>query len=447
VSVAVIEPHNADESSVRRDFGLLWAGQSLSLFGDQFAKLALPLVAVIVLHVSPARATLLPFALFVPFLVLGLPAGAIVERLSRRSTMLISDGVQMIAFGAIWLLLVTGRLSFPLLSVLVLLAGCATVFFQVAYTSYLPSVFRDPGNLHVGNARLALSESTSKALGPMAAGPLIRMLGLPGVIAANAFSFAASVMFLSAIRHRDKRIEPTQRERGWIRRDIWEGLKFAWRHPILQPILACGTTYVLFLSMIDVSLVLYCRNILGLSTQWIGVVVGAAAAGYPIGNMLSARLIRKLGAPTTLVISAVVSVAGIVAMPAATTLGRRAGVVGLIFGSIVHCIGEGVFSPTGLTLRQTQTPAELLGRTSAVQRFALWGAVAVGSLLAAGVTAETGLAATIWIGALGTTLCLPALLQRGIRAALGRSAQSHKRPESEARLVCRDGCPAGRPLR
>jgi fucose permease len=422
VSVAIIDPPKADASSVRRDFGLLWAGQSLSLFGDQFAKLALPLLAVTVLHVSPARAALLPFALFVPFLILGLPAGAIVERLSRRSTMLMSDGAQIIAFGAIWLLTATGRLTFPLLSILVLLTGCATVFFQVAYTSYLPSVFRDPNDLHVGNARLALSESTSKALGPMAAGPLIRVLGLPGAIAADALSFVASVISLCVIRHREERTHTTQRERGWIRRDISAGLKFAWHHPILQPILACGTTYVLFLSMIDVSLVLYCRNILGLPTQWIGVVVGAAAAGYPIGNLLSSRLIQRLGAPTTLVISASVSVLGIVAMPAAATLGGGAGASGLVLGSIVHCIGEGAFSPTGLTLRQTQTPAELLGRTSAVQRFALWGAVAVGSLLAASVTALAGLTATVWIGALGTTLCLPALLQRGIRAALRQAA-------------------------
>jgi hypothetical protein len=331
---------------------------------------------------------------------------------------LVSNGAQIITFGAVWLLTATGGLTFPLLSVLVLLSGGAAVFFEVAYTSYLPSVFSNPNDLHVGNTKLALSESTSKALGPMAAGPLIHVLGLPGAIAANAFSFVASVVSLTAIRHRDERKLATRRERGWIRRDIAAGLRFACRHPILQPILACGTTYVLFLSMVDVSLVLYCRNILGLSTQWIGVVVGAAATGYPIGNLLSSRLIRRLGAPTTLVISASVSVVGIVAMPTAATLGGGAGIVGLVFGSVVHCIGEGAFSPTGLTLRQTQTPPELLGRTSAVQRFLLWGAVAVGSLLAAGVTAVVGLSAAVWIGAIGTTLCLPALLRRGIRAAL-----------------------------
>ncbi|WP_204358329.1 MFS transporter [Streptosporangium sp. 'caverna'] len=415
---AVAGPPGANAPTARRDFGLLWAGQSLSLFGDQFMTLALPLLAVTVLEVSPAQAALLPFALFAPFLPLGLPAGAIVDRLSRRMTMLVCNGAQVLTFGTIWALAATGRLTFPLLFCLVLLSGCAVVFFQVAYTSYLPSLYGDPDNLHRGNARLALSESFSKALGPMSAGPVIAALGLVGALAANAVSFAASVASLALIRHREPALEATQRERGWLRRDIATGLKFALGHPMLQPILLCGTTYVLFLSMVETSLVLYCRNVLGLPAQWIGVVIGAAAAGYPIGNLLSTRLMRRFGTPRTLIAAASVSVLGIVSMPALGSLGGAAGTAGLVAGSIVHCVGEGAFNPTSLTLRQTQTPADLLGRVGSVQRFLLWGAIALGSLFTAGVTALAGLSTAVWIGALGTILCLPALLRRGIRTAV-----------------------------
>jgi MFS family permease len=416
------------ERAAGRDFGLLWAGQSLSLFGDQFMTLALPLLAVTVLGASPAQAALLPFALFVPFLPLGLPAGAIVDRLPRRTVMLVCDGVQVLAFGAIWVLAAAGGLRFPLLFALILVSGCAVVFFQVAYTSYLHSLYDEADALHRGNTRLALSESTAKALGPMAAGPVIAALGLVGAVAANMASFAASLVSLALIRHREPGtagpdtahpVTPrTAREPGWMRRDIAEGLRFALRHPMLRPVLACGTTYVLFLSMVETSLVLYCRNILGLSPGWIGVVIGAAAAGYPIGNLLSARLIRRLGSPRTLVLAASVSVLGIVAMPALGSLGGPTGAVGLVAGSIIHCVGEGAFSPTSLTMRQVLTPAALLGRVGSVQRFLLWGAIALGSLLAAGATALGGLAVAVWIGALGTVLCLPALLQRGIRAAM-----------------------------
>ncbi|MGW4956295.1 MFS transporter [Nonomuraea sp. NPDC004186] len=404
--------------TARRSFGLLWAGQSLSLFGDQFMTLALPLLAVTVLGATPAQAALLPFAMFLPFLPLGLPAGAIVDRLPRRTVMLVCDGVQVVAFGAIWVTAVTGVLSFPLLFALVLVSGCAVVFFQVAYTSYLPGLFPDPGELHTGNTRLALSESTAKAVGPMVAGPVIGLLGVAGALLANTVSFAASLVALVAIRHREAPPAVTVRERGWVRRDVAAGLRFALGHPVLEPVLACGTVYVLFLSMVETSLVLYCRNVLGLSPQWIGIVVGAAAAGYPIGNLASAFLIRRLGSPRALMLAATVSVLGIVAMPALGAAHGSLGAAGLVIGSIVHCVGEGAFSPISLTLRQTQTPPELLGRVSAVQRFQLWGAVALGALLASAATALAGLESTVWIGALGTILCLPALLRRGIRTAV-----------------------------
>jgi hypothetical protein len=115
-------------------------------------------------------------------------------------------------------------------------------------------------------------------------------------------------------------------------------------------------------------------------------------------------------------LAATVSVLGIVAMPVLGAPGGL-GAVGLIVGSVVHCVGEGAFNPISVTLRQTRTPPELLGRVAAVQRFLLWGAVALGSLLAAATTALGGLRAAVWIGALGTILCLPALLRRGVRTA------------------------------
>jgi hypothetical protein len=98
-------------------------------------------------------------------------------------------------------------------------------------------------------------------------------------------------------------------------------------------------------------------------------------------------------------------------------MGHAGSVVGLVGGSVVHAFGEGVFGPTGLTLRQTVSPPDILARVNSVARFLIWGMMPLGSLLAALTIALNGLAAAMWIGALGTTLCLPVLLRRGIRAA------------------------------
>ncbi len=404
-----------DTRSAWRDFRFLWAGQSLSLLGDQFMLVALPLLAVTALGASTAQATLLPFALKLPFLVLGLPAGAILDRVRRRQTLVVCDGVQLLICLGIAVLAVTHQLPFWLLMVLVGLSGCATVFFQVAYTSYTPALFADPRDLHRGNTRLQLSESVSRSLGPMAAGPLIAVASPAAAVFANAGSFLFSVLTLRAIRHREEPPEAVRRERGWLLREVREGLGFVRRHAMLQPVLLCGAVYVLFQSMVISIIVLYCRDVLHLHVAAIGLVVGAAAFGYPVGNLICGRLAERLGAPRTIVLGACVSVVGFAVMPVAGSAGSA---VGLVLGSVTHGIGEGTFGPTWLTLRQVVTPSALLGRVNSVERFLLWGMVPLGSLLAALSIRLVDLSGAMWIGALGTALCLPVLLRRGILDAV-----------------------------
>jgi len=404
--------------SQRRDFHHLWAGQSLSLFGDQFAVLALPLLAVEIVGASCAQAALLPFALFVPFLVFGLPAGAIVDRLPRRSTMLVCDTLQAAVFAVIAAFALLNVLTFPLLMELVALAGSAVVFFQVAYTSYLPELMSGADDLQGGNARLFFSESVSRTVGPMAAGPIIAAVGTAAAIVVDSATFAISVVVLLTIRHRSARALAEPRTRGWLRRDIREGLLFVLGHDRLEPVISCGVVYVAFLSMIESSLVLYCKSVLGLSATGIGVVVGAAAAGFPLGNLLSPKLVARIGVGRTLAASAVVSVLGLVLTPIAGAFGS---VVGLVAASVVHGVGEGAFGPTSLTLRQTEAPEALLGRVNAVQRFLIWGAIPLGSLMTAACIDFWGLSVALWVGGLGTSLCLPVLMRRGLLNEVLRS--------------------------
>lgn len=419
-------PVAADSPTATGDFGKLWAGQSISLVGDQFMVLTLPLLAVGTLHASAAQAALLSMALYLPFLVIGLPAGAIVERLRRRTVLMLCDGVQFCAFGLVTLLSPTGALTFAALLALVGVAGCATVFFQVAYSSYLPTLFADGRRLHRANSRLFLSESLSQTLGPVAAGPVVAFLGAVWAVGLNAGSFLLSILAVLLIRTREPGPEAGTAGPaglGWIARDIREGLRFVFRHPRLEPVILCGAVYVLFLTMVDASLVLYCGRVLGLGPIGIGLVIGAAATGFPVGNLLSGRIIDRVGVPRTLVLGAGVSVLGLVAMPVAGSLGS---VAGLVAGSIVHGLGEGTFGPTSLTLRQTASPPRLLSRVQSIQRFLIWGATPLGSGLAALAISVSGLTGAVWIGGVGTALCLPVLLRRGIRSAAFTRAASRE---------------------
>jgi MFS family permease len=399
------------------DFWKLWLGQTATLAGDSFMIVALPLFAVTVLHVSVAQAALLPFALTLPFLVLSLPAGALLDRLPRRAVMLICDAVQVCAFGAIALLAWWHALAFPVLMVLLVASGSAAIFSQVACTTYLPSLIDDPDHLHRGNARLYLSESLSKTLGPVAAGPLVGLLGPIVAIAANAGTFLVSLLSLAWISRREPPLESRAKKRGWLLGDIREGLRYVVRHPVLEPVLTSGTIYIFFLSVLEASLVLYLKYDFGMSTIEIGLVLGLVGVSAPVGNLLSKRISDWLGMPRAMVLSVIVNVAGTAAMPLSGSLGWT---VGLIAGGVLQGFGNAVFSPISLTLRQTLTPPQLLGRVNSVQRFMLWGMIPLGSLAASGIISLTNLATALWIGGVGTVLCLPGLVRRGIRRGWAR---------------------------
>jgi MFS family permease len=410
-----LPPVAVDSPTADRDFGKLWAGQSISLVGDQFMVLTLPLLAVGVLHASASQAALLSMAMFLPFLLFGLPAGAVIERLRRRTVLMLCDLVQFAAFGMIAVLAPSGVFQLWMLLALVFVAGTATVFFQVAYTSYLPALFVNDRKLHRANSRLFLSESLSHTIGPVVAGPTVVFLGAVWAVGLNSLTFLISIVAVVLIRTREPVPELAgQRERGWIVRDVKAGLKFVFQHKQLEPVILCGTVYVLFLTVVESSLVLYCGQVLGLGPVGIGLVIGAAATGFPIGNLFSGKVIDRFGVPRTLVLGACVSVTGLIIMPIAGSFGS---IAGLIAGSIVHGIGEGTFGPTSLTLRQTASPAHLLGRVQSIQRFLIWGITPVGSLIASVVIAGSGLSAAVWVGGVGTVLCIPILLRRGIRSA------------------------------
>ena len=221
------------QHAAHRNFNLLWSGQSLSLLGNQFLVIGLPLLAVQVVGASAAQAVLLPFLMFVPFLFFGLPVGAWVDRLPKRKTMILADLVQMVVYASIALLSMQGWMTFPLLMVLVFCAGVATVFFQVAYNSFLPELYSRASELQKGNAKLFFSESIARTLGPMAAGPVIAAFAPPLAILLNGGSFLVSALTLGAIRN--QRTDLDRAEVAPVRMSIMSDIKAGLRFCLFAP--------------------------------------------------------------------------------------------------------------------------------------------------------------------------------------------------------------------
>jgi len=227
----------------------LWIGQSISEFGTQVSQLAIPLVAVLVLDASAFEVASLGTVEFLPFLLFTLPAGVWVDRLSRRMVLIVGD------LGRAGLLL-----SIPIaygLDVLTLaqlyavgfLVGILTVFFDVAYQAYLPSIV-DRDQLVEGNAKLQTTVSGAWIAGPGLAGALISAITAPYAILVDAVSFVVSGGFSAAIQAREQPA-PAREQRPRMRAELWEGLRYVLGHRLLRPqAISTGTVLPIVLSPI-----------------------------------------------------------------------------------------------------------------------------------------------------------------------------------------------------
>ena len=169
--------------------------------------------------------------------------------------------------------------------ILIFIGGITFVFFSVAYSSILPQLYSKEKDLHKGNSRLYLSQSTSQFLGPIIAGPLISFFGVIITVFINAFSFLVSVFCLSSIKLENEEKSKIKKEKGWLLKEMKEGLVFVIKHPQIEPVISCGLVYIFGLSIIESVLVLYCHDVLKLSTIMIGIVIGSSAIGLPLGNI------------------------------------------------------------------------------------------------------------------------------------------------------------------
>jgi len=184
-----------------RDFLMLWGGQSVSRLGSQVSLLALPLLAIAGLHVTTLQVGLLSASATVPFLLMGLSAGVVVDRLPRRREMIAGDAGRALVLASISIPIAwaAGVLTMAQLFVVALVSGVLTVFIDVDYQSYLPDLIAAP-QLVDGNGELATTESLAQVAGLAAAGALVQVVGAAPAMLVDAVSFAASALALLGLR-------------------------------------------------------------------------------------------------------------------------------------------------------------------------------------------------------------------------------------------------------
>lgn len=390
-----------------RDFRNLWLSTTVSNFGSHVTVLALPLVAILVLHAGPAEIGVLVAMETLPFLVLGLPAGVWVDRMRRRPVLIAADLGRAVLLASITLAAVLHLLTLAQLYAVGFAVGILHVFFEVAYTSYLPSlVERD--ELVEGNAKLEGSRAVASVAGPGFAGYLLGLVGAAVAMLVDALSFVASAVFVWSIRRPEEAQERRHDGSAGMRAEIVAGLRWIGGHPILRVVLASNTLANVFLAMFQTLFVLYLVNDLGLTPATIGVVVAVANIGALVGAVVAGRISLWLGVGRAIALTLAAEGAGyaVVALtpPSSPLPMLLVGVTLLQFVSVVFVVNA-------VSLRQTVTPRELLGRMTATYRFASWGVIPLGSTLAGVLGSVIGIAPTLLVAAIGALLsALPILL-------------------------------------
>ena len=385
------------------DFLKLWAGQSVSELGTAITRLALPTAAITLLAAGPFQIGLLNALQLAAYPALGIVAGVWADRIHRRAILIVCDLGRALVLASVPFAFFAHVLTMGQIYGVALVVGICSVFFDVAYQSYLPSLIRRE-DLVEGNGKLYISRNVAQAAGPAVAGELIAVLKAAPAILADSLSYLVSVASLIAIRKPEPIPQPSNGRPPNFRSEVAEGAATVFRHPILRLLVGSTATSNLGASVIEAVFLVFVYRQLHLTPATVGMLFAVAALSAVAGAAAAARLAKVFGLGPVIAVSALMYRACYLAMPLVAFL-QPVLVVAVIM--VVSRFFELVYSVNQLSLRQSLVPGRLQGRTSAMVRTVSWGAIPVGSAVGGVLGAPLGLMPTI---ALGSALTITAAL-------------------------------------
>lgn len=430
----------------QRSFRGLFLAHTLSQTGFRVVQISLPLTAVTVLRADVFQVGLLAMCQTFGFLLVGLPAGAWVDRMPKLPVLVRADlcraGVLATVPPAAW----AGLLTLAQLCAVALAVGVLSVFFDVAAQSYVPSVL-PAGQLVAGNAALQGVESAAAVLGPLTGGLLGAAVSPPLAVTAGCAGYLWSAGCLLRVgpegaKDQDRteatpgaarRVTPGPR--GATGAQVAEGLRFLAREPRLRRIAVATGVFNLFWAMVTALLVVFLVDDIGVSEGTAGAVLAATGAGGVCAAFLVRRVTARMDSGRAIVLGLALCAPPALLVPLAARgpglWAAAAGLFGVGFGAILYNVSQ-------ISLRQTVTPPAMLGRVNASMRFLVWGALPLGGFAGGALAGAAGTRTAIWTGAIGAslawlTLCglpgvirdmTPATDESGTKSATGRRQRS-----------------------
>ncbi|MHB8493318.1 MAG: MFS transporter [Casimicrobiaceae bacterium] len=401
------------------DFRRLWLSLTMTSFGAQITNLALPLTAALLLHATPLQMGVLVALETLPFALVSLHAGVLLDRVRKLPVVVLSDLSRGVALSMIPLCAWRGVLSIDVLYAVGFFCGVQNVIGGAAY-QVLIAQMAGRARLVEANAKITLGETSSALIGPGIAGLLIQALSAPFAIALDALGFFASALMLRTLRVRNDVPAPVARQS--VGAEIREGLALVWNNATLRSLSLLAAAWQILHHMQVTVLILFATRVLGLSAGAIGLTYMAGGLGCVIAASLAERVSRRFGVGLVIVHGLFLTALGwqgfglIGGSPAVAALALGMCMLVFDFGAVIYAINY-------LSLRQALTPDHLLGRMTATMRFLTVAAAPLGSLAGGALATVIGLRPTLWvIGGLGLALTMGAMRWSPVRRHRGLPA-------------------------
>jgi MFS family permease len=400
-----------------RDFSRFWVGQTISVFGSGITAFALPLVAVLTLHATPAQIGFLRGFGSVPAIAIGLFAGVWVDRVSRRRLLITMDIIAALLVLTVPLGAALGFLSLTHLFVLALAFAVIDPFWAPAWNAFLPTLVA-PDLLVDANSKVLFSWSATGVVSPALGGVLVRALSAAGAMVVDAATYIVSAFFTASVHPAER--TRTKAESAPMFVEIREGLRVTFLDRMQRAVTAPRAILDLVDAMTAAVIVLYIIREVGMNAAQMGIAFAISSLGFVVGSVVAPRIARRLGIGPSIVLGlAFVAVSPYTMLIASRSHADVTNIACFIVPGWVGGFG-GVVQFSGLSaLRQQITPDELLGRVFATAR-TLGETLFVIGAIGGGLLAEAvGLRSTVIVIALGYAVPVLYALASPLRTARG----------------------------
>jgi MFS family permease len=386
-----------------RDFLKFWTGDTITQFTGQISGLALPIVAIVTLDVTKFQVGVINALGFIAFPTLGLFVGVWMDRIRRRPVLIVANFIQVVTLASVPAAFVFGVLGLNQLYLVSLIMGASTLFFDVAYQSYLPSLVNKEDVVE-GNQKLQTSASAAQVMGPSIASGMMQLVGAAVSVIVDAFGTLASVFALMFIRKPELKPEPNSvgNQRHFFV-EMREGIHVVLGNKLLWTQAGCTGMSNLGSGIFQVALLLFAFRTLKISQGVIGIAFSIGAVGFLLGVLLSSSITARLGLGRAIALSMAGNFGLLITLLANSSFGV------FIIGAamFVGYFGIPIYNINQVSLRQIITPNRLQGRMNATMRTIVWGTIPVGSLLGGIFCESLGITPSLVVGVIisgGSTL-------------------------------------------